>query len=65
VKVLLHAYPWVTLTAIVLTANHYILDAVAGILVFLAGYAGSRLFTRAGRRPRAARDVDDVDLATL
>jgi hypothetical protein len=52
VKVLLHAYPWVTITAIVLTANHYILDAVAGILVFLVGYLASRIFTRAGRRPR-------------
>jgi len=53
-KVLLHAYPWVTLTAIVLTANHYFLDAVAGIFIFLVGYLASRLFTRAGRRPRIA-----------
>jgi hypothetical protein len=55
VKVLLHAYPWVTLTAIVLTGNHYVLDAVAGIFIFVVGYVASRLFTRAGRRPR-----DDV-----
>jgi hypothetical protein len=59
VKVLLHAYPWVTITAIVLTANHYILDAVAGILVLLVGYLASRLCTRAGRRPR------DADLVTF
>jgi hypothetical protein len=48
VKVLLHAYPWVTLTAIVLTANHYFLDAAGGMVVFLAGYMLSRRFTRPG-----------------
>jgi hypothetical protein len=37
-----------TLAAIVLTANHYFLDAAAGAVVFLAGYALSRRFTRPG-----------------
>jgi hypothetical protein len=50
-RILLHTYPWVTLTAIVLTANHYIIDAVAGGAIFVAGYLVARLCTRAGRRP--------------
>ena len=33
------AMPWLQLAAIVLTANHYILDAFAGLLVCLAGAA--------------------------
>jgi len=41
-------YPLVTLSAIVLTANHYFLDAVGGAVVFLAGYWLSRRFTRPG-----------------
>jgi hypothetical protein len=57
-KILIHAYPWVTLTAIVLTANHYILDAVAGAVVFLVGYFVSRAFTRAGRRPATSVAVE-------
>jgi hypothetical protein len=39
-------YPLLTLAAIVLTANHYILDAAGGAVVFLAGYWLSRRFTR-------------------
>ncbi|HEV8624404.1 MAG TPA: phosphatase PAP2 family protein [Acidimicrobiia bacterium] len=41
-------YPLVTLAAIVLTANHYFLDAAGGAVVFLTGYGLSRRFTRAG-----------------
>jgi hypothetical protein len=47
-KIALHAYPWVTLTAIVLTGNHYVLDAVGGGVIFLFAYAVSRRFTTAG-----------------
>jgi PAP2 superfamily len=47
-KIGLHAYPWVTLTAIVLTGNHYVLDAVGGGAIFLVAYALSRRFTTAG-----------------
>ncbi len=32
------AYPLVTLTAIVATANHYVIDAVGGLAIVLAGY---------------------------
>jgi hypothetical protein len=40
-----------TVTAIVVTANHYILDAVAGFAVLGIGYVAARIFTRAGRGP--------------
>ena len=49
-KVLAILYPCGTVTAIVLTANHYFLDAVGGFIVLGAGYLIARLFTRAGRR---------------
>ena len=39
-----------TVTAIVLTANHYFLDAVGGFIVLGVGYVLARIFTRAGRR---------------
>ena len=46
------SYPVVTLVVIVITANHYFLDAVGGFAIFGIGYvvarAGSR---RAGRAP--------------
>lgn len=32
--------------AVVLTANHYVIDAIAGFAVALAGFAGSWLLTR-------------------
>jgi hypothetical protein len=41
-------YPLLTLAAIVLTGNHYILDAAGGAAVFLVGYGLSRRFTRPG-----------------
>jgi hypothetical protein len=41
------------MTAIVLTANHYLLDAVAGFSTLGIGYVVARLTTRAGRRPLA------------
>jgi hypothetical protein len=50
-KVLAIVYPITTVTVIVVTANHYFLDAVAGFFVFSVGYVVARLFTRAGRGP--------------
>lgn len=50
-KVLAGLYPVLTVTAIVLTGNHYFLDAVGGFTIFGIGYLGGRLFTRAGRGP--------------
>lgn len=47
-KALAVAYPMVTVTAIVLTANHYFIDAVAGFTVLGIAYLLARRFTRAG-----------------
>jgi hypothetical protein len=41
-------YPLLTLAAIVLTGNHFVLDAAGGAVVFLAGYGLARRFTRPG-----------------
>ena len=48
-KVLFALYPAMTVTAIVLTGNHYVLDAVGGFAVLGVGYVLARPFTRAGR----------------
>jgi hypothetical protein len=50
-KVLAVIYPLTTVTAIVITANHYFLDAPAGFLALGLGYLAARAFTRAGRGP--------------
>jgi hypothetical protein len=50
------AYPVVTLAAIVITGNHYVLDAVGGYAALGLGYLIARLATRAGRRAPAADD---------
>ncbi len=62
-KVLAALYPVVTTIVIVVTANHYVLDAVGGFLAFGIGFALARAFTRAGRvaveasePPRALKD---------
>jgi len=52
-KGLAMAYPAVTLLAIIITANHYLLDAVAGAVTLAAGYGLARLCERAF--PRFAR----------
>lgn len=48
-KILAALYPVCTVTAIVLTANHYFIDAVAGFFVLGVGFLLARAFTRAGR----------------
>jgi hypothetical protein len=53
-KVLAVLYPVATVTVIVVTANHYFLDAPAGFLALGIGYVSARLFTRAGRGPTVA-----------
>ena len=53
-RVIAGIYPVLTVTAIVVTANHYVLDAVAGFAVFGLGYVLARVCTRAGRGPRVA-----------
>lgn len=49
VKVLAALYPVMTVSVIVVTANHFFLDAVGGFAIFGIGYVGARLLTRAGR----------------
>ena len=49
-KCLAAAYPVCTVFVIIITGNHYFLDAVAGFTVLGFGYAVSRAVTRAGRR---------------
>jgi len=55
-KVLAALYPVGTVTSIVLTANHYFLDAVGGFLVLGVGFVLARLVTRAGRSSEDASD---------
>jgi len=47
-KILAVVYPIVTVTAIILTANHYLIDAIAGFAVLGIAYLIARTFTRAG-----------------
>jgi len=54
-KALAFAYPWLTLFAIVVTANHYWIDGVGGVLVVLFGLATSNGYERLrNRRSREA-----------
>ena len=55
VKVLVALYPLATMSVIVITANHYLLDAPAGFVALGLGYLAARAVTRAG--PRPARSV--------
>ena len=50
--VLAWCYPVFTLTVIVITANHYLLDAVGGLVILAIGWVLANRFTRAGRGPR-------------
>ena len=45
-KALVAIYPVATLFAIVVTANHYVLDAAGGVVVFGVGYALGSAITR-------------------
>jgi hypothetical protein len=57
-KTLAALYPVGTVTAIVLTANHYILDALGGFVILALGFLLARTFTRAGRREASTRDLE-------
>jgi hypothetical protein len=48
-RILAWCYPVATFVVIVITANHYILDAVGGLLILGIGWVLAHLFTRAGR----------------
>lgn len=49
-KALAIGYPAMTIFVVVITGNHYFLDAVGGLAVFGVGTLLARRFTRAGRR---------------
>jgi hypothetical protein len=51
-KMLAISYPIVTVVVIVLTGNHYILDAVGGLVVLAIGWFAAGAITRAGRPRR-------------
>ncbi|HMQ24465.1 MAG TPA: phosphatase PAP2 family protein [Acidimicrobiales bacterium] len=57
-KVLVAAYPWLTLFAIMVTANHYWLDAVGGAVILAVGYVLGSLLTRWNDRRREQRRAD-------
>jgi PAP2 superfamily len=54
-KALAVAYPVATILVVVITANHFLLDAVGGAAVFGVGHLMARLVTRAGRVDHATR----------
>jgi len=54
VKVLLVVYPVTIFFCIVVTANHWILDAVGGWIVLAAGYAVASLLAKRRRRVAVA-----------
>lgn len=48
-KTLAAGYPAMTIFVVVITGNHYFLDAVGGLAVFGVGVLLARVFTRSGR----------------
>lgn len=62
VRVLGAIYPVATLIVIVATANHFVLDAVGGVLVLAAGFAVQRMITK---RPAYGDRREPVPAATL
>ena len=65
VRVLAGLYPVATLVVIVATANHFVLDAVGGLLVLAAGFAVQRFVTqgpayRPARPDEKARPLEPV-----
>ena len=51
-RALLLAYPWMTLFAIIITGNHYWLDAVGGALALAFGFAATAAISRVQTRGR-------------
>jgi hypothetical protein len=64
VKVLAALYPVATVSVIVVTANHYLLDAPAGFLALGLGYLAARVVTRAGRGRALSPSVASGDEPT-
>jgi membrane-associated phospholipid phosphatase len=49
-RILAVLYPITTLYVIIITANHYWIDAIGGLLILALGFLFSGWFTRAGRK---------------
>lgn len=56
-KVLAIMYPTTTTIVIVITANHYILDAAGGLIALAAGWFLAARFTRAGKAPAPTEPI--------
>ena len=48
-KILAASYPVLTLVVIVITANHYVIDALGGLVILSIGWLVANKLTRAGR----------------
>jgi membrane-associated phospholipid phosphatase len=59
VKAIGYAMPVLMMVSVVVTANHYILDVVAGIALVLVGHAAALALERRRRRRTAADEEDD------
>ncbi|CAB4884749.1 unannotated protein [freshwater metagenome] len=61
-RILAVLYPIVTLVAIVATANHYIIDAVGGLAIVLAGYLATTMIDHLQQRrhPAVVSQGEDV-----
>jgi len=61
-KAVIVAYPFLTLLTVMVTANHYWLDAVGGLAVLAAGMGLERLRSQAvARRAAGSSDAADVE----
>jgi hypothetical protein len=58
-RIAAYAYPVLTLTAIVVTANHFFLDAVGGVLTLLAAVGLLNLANRIRARRRSAAAITE------
>jgi hypothetical protein len=58
-KILAASYPVITLVVIVITANHYVIDAAGGLLILSIGWLIANKFTHAGRGPKVAVPTAD------
>jgi hypothetical protein len=56
-RVLIALYPWLTLFAIVVTANHFWLDAVGGVLALALGYVLGSLYWELRSRQLGVEDL--------
>ncbi|MGI9023219.1 MAG: phosphatase PAP2 family protein [Acidimicrobiales bacterium] len=63
-KVAIFAYPFVTLLAVVVTANHYLLDGVGGLVVLAGGLGleSLRVRIKQARKRRSGPSLDEPGL---